>query len=702
MRVSDTGTATPPDRQTNQEFLLKVADALRFVGDPLEVQAIATRMLSEFFDASRVAYVEMDEGKEILIHRDAVRHGAASIQGRYPWRVFVNASIERAWRSGEVWAIDNVETDPSLVEERANYVGMKALAMLAHVIQKDGKFVGALGMHSAWPRMWSDADKSLLRELTERTWVEVERARAATDLRESEEKYRSLFTSIGEGFCILELLFDAGGAASDVRYLEANPAFERHTGLASPAGRTHTEHVGTAPEASELELYAEALRSGAPQRQEVFWDAVGRWLETSVVRLGNAEERRLACVFKDTTERKQAEVMMQLALEREQAARAVAEEATALRDDFISVVSHELRTPLSALVIWSRALQSGAVSPERSKEALEAIVSSANLQHALVDELLDMSRLKAGKIQIAVQEQDLRVVVEEASSVLRPTALTRGVELSVDVGSDALSGLVDRGRLHQVLWNVIGNAIKFTPAGGHVAVLLRASATSAVVEVKDDGAGISPAFLPHLFDRFRQADMSQTRSFGGLGLGLSIARQLVEMHGGAITAASEGKGRGATFRIELPRAAPGVMSHETLGGASKFVPRAALAGLRVLVVEDEAHTRAVLVWLMETCGAEVVAAASGAAAREAAALGARFDVLVCDLGLPNDDGCALLPALRKFPDYRLPAMALTAYVRQQDRERALAAGFDAFLCKPVAPDIFIDAVGMLGRLAAAE
>jgi CheY-like chemotaxis protein len=408
----------------------------------------------------------------------------------------------------------------------------------------------------------------------------------------------------------------------------------------------------------------------------------------------------LALIFKDVSERKRTEMLTQVALEREQIARAVAEEAAAQRDEFVNVVSHELRTPLSAIVIWARALQSGAVAADGVKGALEAIVSSANLQHALVDDLLDMSRLKAGKVQIAVKHEDLRAVVKEAAAILHPTALARGVELHVDGGATSVPCLIDSGRVHQVLSNVIGNAIKFTANGGHVAVTLRSSAEAALIEVNDDGIGIAASFLPYLFDRFRQGDMRQSRSFGGLGLGLSIARHLVELHGGAITAQSPGEGRGATFRIELPLGAAGVdLARSDDDSPASFRPRPILSGVRVLLVEDESHTRAVLTWLLETCGAEVVPATDGGTAREATAFGARFDVLVCDIGLHGDDGCTLLQALREFPDNPLPALALTAYVRRHDRERALAAGFDAFMSKPVAPDAFVDGVAALAQPA---
>ncbi|HVW28026.1 MAG TPA: ATP-binding protein [Polyangiaceae bacterium] len=652
-------------------------------------------MLGEHLDASRVLFVELDEGKEVVIHREWIRRGQPLV-GRYPW-CFIGPALMRAWSRGEPFVVENARTDSDLDHERAAFEAIGCCAGIACGLKKDGKFVTALCVQSAVPRRWTEEEKGLVRDLSERTWAEVQRAHSELSLRKSEEKYRSLFTSIDEGFCMMEVITNAEGRALDVRYLETNPAFERHTGFLNPAGRTYRELTGKEPEPPWLELHESVLRTGDPKRMDGFSDAIGRWYEISISRVGPPEHRCLACVFKDISERKKADALMRLALEREQTARAVAEEATALREEFISVVSHELRTPISAIVIWSTALRSGAVRPDQFDGALEAIVASANLQHRLIDELLDMARLVSGKMQIAVQDEELGAIVKQAVAVLQPTALARRVELHAEAIGARAYCLVDRERLHQVLWNVIGNAIKFTPAGGHVQVALRSTADTAVIDIKDDGPGIPTSFLPYVFDRFRQADMSQTRSFGGLGLGLSIARQLVELHGGTITAASDGPGCGATFRIELPLTAAGVgmTFNEAPSDGVAFSAKSALRGRRVLLVEDESHTRAALTWLLESCGAEVVAVAEGGAAREATALGARFDVLVCDLGLPTEDGCSLLRALRHFPDSPLPALALTAYVCRGDRERARAAGFDAFLPKPIAPDRFIETIAAL-------
>lgn len=690
--------STATARSPKEQFLIRVADALRPIADPIEVQAVVTRMLADHFDASRVMYAEIADGKEVVVHRDAVRTGA-SVVGRYPWELFMGPELLRAWEAGELFIVEDVANDPNLGQERARFQDVGVAAILACGLKKAGRWVAGLGVHSAVPRVWTDDEKWLLEELAERTWAEVQRAHSEAALRESEEKYRTLFMSVDEGFCLVELVVDSEGRPQDNRYLETNPAFARHTGLSGAAGHTYGELTGGSLESHWLELMAEVVRTGEPRRTDGPAEALDRWYEASFARVGPPEARRLACVFKDITERKRFETLMQLALEREQSARAAAEEATSMREQFLRVVSHELATPLSAILIWAKVLRTGSVPGAQVDAALDAITTNAEIQQQLVHDLLDASRLSAGKIQLTVESEELAPIVEAALTILRPTALARDIELALELETPGPRCFVDRGRLHQVLYNLIGNALKFTPSGGHVTVTLRSTPETAIIEVRDDGLGIAPEFLPHVFDSFRQADASQTRAYGGLGLGLTIARQLVELHGGAISAVSDGQGQGATFRVELPRGAAGLslLPHtagDEYGSESTLSPET-LRGLRILLVEDESHTRAVLSWLLQSHGADVVALDHPALAREALAYGGHFDALVCDLGLPEDDVCTLLPVLRSLAPEPLPALALTAYVHREDRERAMRAGFDAFLPKPVAPRAFIEAVAEL-------
>jgi PAS domain S-box-containing protein len=371
-----------------------------------------------------------------------------------------------------------------------------------------------------------------------------------------------------------------------------------------------------------------------------------------------------------------------------------AEEANRAKDEFLAVVSHELRTPLNAMLGWAKMLQTGALPPERQRQAYASIERNARAQAQLVDDLLDVSRIITGKLRLNVGRVDLPRAVAAAVETVRPTAEAKGVALHValDPGAGPVSG--DADRLQQVVWNLLSNALRHTPRGGRVDVRLAARSGEAEVRVEDTGEGIAPAFLPHLFERFRQADASTTRPHGGLGLGLSIVKHLVELHGGSVAAESAGAGRGATFLVRLPlapsAAVPGprpAVDAPVAPVADGLAPPPELAGLRVLVVDDEADARELLGALLAHAGVEVEAVASAEAALERLRA-ARYDVIVSDVGMPGVDGYAFLRRVRALPDGqggRTPAVALTAFARLEDRTRALLAGFQIHVPKPVEP-----------------
>jgi len=398
---------------------------------------------------------------------------------------------------------------------------------------------------------------------------------------------------------------------------------------------------------------------------------------------------------------------------RAEAALRVSEEqlrhAMTLRDEFLAIVGHELRTPLSAILIWAKMLRAGAVKTADQIQALSVIEESALAQRQLINDLLDVSAMVSGKLRMQIEEAELGPVLAAGLQAVRPMAEAKRVALTVEVGDVPVWARIDRARLQQVVWNLANNAVKFTPAGGKVTVRLRQLDSAVRIEIEDTGRGIAPIFLPHVFERFRQADSSTTRAQGGLGLGLAIGRQLVELHGGTIEAHSAGEGQGATFVIELPRLelkapAPGAPPSERRPTASPtpFVPQPVLTGVRVLFAEDEAHTRSVVQWLLEQCGANVTPAASAAealSALDAPGDQPRFDVLVSDVGLPEKDGYELLADVRRRgAGVALPALALTAYAREEDKLRALGAGFDAYLAKPVEPRVLVETiVAMMAR-----
>ena len=370
-----------------------------------------------------------------------------------------------------------------------------------------------------------------------------------------------------------------------------------------------------------------------------------------------------------------------------------AEEASRLKDEFLATVSHELRTPLTAVLGWAHLLRSGQMDDESVARALETIERNARAQNRMIDELLDVSRIITGKLRLDVRPVELPLVVETAVESVRPAAEARGVRLQaiLDPRAGPVSG--DPDRLQQVIWNLLSNAVKFTPKGGRVQVRLARINSHVEITVSDTGQGIEPEFLPYVFDRFRQADMTQTRAHGGLGLGLAIARHLLELHGGTISAASAGAGRGATFTVTLPlmvvHAEPGAAAerrHPTAVESLPYESGPALDGLRVLIVDDEPDTREMLEAVLSARGAAVVTVAS--AGEALGALGREtFDVLVSDIGMPGEDGYELIRRVRALGPGRgsVPAAALTAYARDDDRIRALLAGFQIHIPKPVNP-----------------
>jgi signal transduction histidine kinase/CheY-like chemotaxis protein len=412
----------------------------------------------------------------------------------------------------------------------------------------------------------------------------------------------------------------------------------------------------------------------------------------------------------EIAERREVEERLQAALIQEKLARAEAESANRLKDEFLATVSHELRTPLNAIIGWSEMLRGGALDEGTAARAIETIARNAESQAQLVEDILDVSRVITGKLRLNIGPVDAAAVINAAIDSVQLAAEAKGIRLEVVLDPSARRVFGDAGRLQQVVWNLISNAIKFTPRDGCVRVRLeRAEDSNAQISVSDTGCGISPEFLPFIFDRFRQADGSSTRRHGGLGLGLAIVRHLVELHGGTVHAESAGEGSGSTFTIRLPlapeqertknrnRDAVSLRSDEAVSLSDKPLP--SLEGVRVLLVDDDADGLQFLNLMLARQRATVQVAASVAEALEVLQW-YRPDVLVSDLAMPDEDGCALIRkvrALESMSDKRIPAVALTAYVRIEDRARALSAGFNMFVPKPIEPNELITAIANLAE-----
>jgi PAS domain S-box-containing protein len=368
-----------------------------------------------------------------------------------------------------------------------------------------------------------------------------------------------------------------------------------------------------------------------------------------------------------------------------QEARQVAEAANRAKDEFLATLSHELRTPLSPILGWVRLLRAGDLDDTATARGLEVIERNVRAQTQLIEDLLDVSRIITGKLRLEVRPMDLVTVVEAGIEAVRPAADAKGIQIDSRLDPRGSTMVGDPDRLQQVVWNLVSNAVKFTPKDGRVEVELTRVDAHARLRVKDTGKGIPPSFLPHVFDRLRQADSTSTRAHGGLGIGLAIVRHLVELHGGTVAAESGGEGQGASFTVELPVSPVSGAQRHLSDGAAEQEGAVRLDGVRVMVVDDEADTRDLLSFSLRNYGAEVTALGSASEAL-AAIQNDKPDVLVSDIGLPGDDGYALIRKVRALDEDRggrVPAAALTAYAKDEDRHRAIAAGFQAHVPKPV-------------------
>lgn len=419
-------------------------------------------------------------------------------------------------------------------------------------------------------------------------------------------------------------------------------------------------------------------------------------------------------VFRDVTDRRRAEMERRDAaaererlLEAERAARAEAERASRLKDEFVAMVSHELRTPLNAILGWTQLLMKPETSPDTLSRGLDIVSRNTRVQAQLISDLLDISRIASGKLALDMHEVDLAAVLQDAIDTVQGDADQKRITLHRELDAEVRPVAGDPARLQQVIWNLLSNAIKFTPQGGSVGVRFRQAGSGVEIVVTDTGVGIRSDVLPYIFDRFQQADRSITRRFGGLGIGLSIVKHIVELHGGTVRAESAGEGQGAVFTVMLP-ASTFARGHATVSSQSSsgepLLPPETLHDIRVLLVEDDEDTCAYLEKFLRAYGADVTCATS---VDEALAHLAerRPDVLVSDIGLPEVDGYELMQRIRRLPadaGGAIPAIALTAYARSEDRTRAFLAGYQAHLAKPIEPAELVATIGSFADLIASQ
>lgn len=798
-------------------FLVTLTDALRPLSDPVKVQATANEILGKQLGANRVTYFEV-EGTDYVVERDYVNQ-VPTIAGRYPMQSFGSTLLE-IYRQGTIACSEDIEADPNLSSvERAAFAAIQTRAYIGVPLIKGGEFVAGLAVQHFEPRVWTENEIAIVRETAERTWAAVERARAEKALRESETKYRNLFESIDEGFCLCEMLFDQNGEPDDYRFLAVNPIFESVTGLKDALGKTARQLVPDL-EPFWFETYGRVVQTGEPVRFENHSVAMDRWFDVNAFRVGEAQSHQFAVLFTNISDRKQIEIALQDSEEQfrnmadnapfmvwvtdptgyctylsqswynftgqtpeaslglgwlemthpedreqaerifleanarreafqieyrlrrhdgeyiwaidaaspwwgidgrfkgyigsviditdrkrteqereqllalEQTALAEAQSANRIKDEFLAVLSHELRSPLNPILGWTKLLQMGGLDATTTAQALSTIERNAKLQSSLIEDLLDVSKILQGKLSLTISPVNLATAVQAAIETVQLAAEAKSIQMDIILAADGVQVLGDLTRLQQMVWNLLSNAIKFTPTGGQVSVKLEQIGREARITVSDTGKGIPANFLPYVFDSFRQEDGAITRKFGGLGLGLAIVRYLVELHGGTIEVASAGEGLGATFTVRLPITSTGSALNRE---ASSVQGSHDLNGLQVLVIDDEPDSREFLAFVLRQVGA-IVTTAENASEGFAVLTQSRPDILLSDIGMPDMDGYRLMQQIRTLPPNQggeVKAIALTAFAGEVNRQKAIAAGFQSHISKPVEPDTLIQTIAKL-------
>lgn len=524
----------------------------------------------------------------------------------------------------------------------------------------------------------------------------LERLTAALkDLQAAEEAIRLLLSAVQQSrdsIIITTAKLDPPGP--EIVYV--NPAFSEMTGYSSEEVLGKTPRLLQGPETDRQVLHdlRQHLEEGKPFHGEALnyhKNQTTFFVEWNITPIRNSAEEitHFVAIQRNINDRKRLEVEREQLLAQERSVRSSAEVASRAKDEFLATLSHELRTPLTPIIGWAKVLRTKKLPQARFNEALEMIETNAKRQAQLVDDLLDLSQIVQGKLSLNLTDVTLTEPITAALATVRLAAEAKAIQIEVEL-DPTLHVRGDGGRLQQVVWNLLSNAIKFTPNNGRIFIRSCRSDNTALITVRDTGRGIDPHFLPFVFDRFRQQDSSITRQFGGLGLGLSLCRQLIEAHGGTITATSQGEDQGAQFTVRLPA----IASTKAVAPVPSAAGELRLRDIRVLVVEDELSTLRFMTFLLEQEGA-IVTATDSAAVALAAVKQKRFGVLISDIGMQEMDGYTLLRQIRTLSHQQnrdIPAIALTAYASESHRQETLAAGYQQHLAKPIDPDALIQAI----------
>jgi PAS domain S-box-containing protein len=642
-------------------FELALADALRPLACSEDAIATASALLGEELGVERVLYGAVDDARNtFFVPRDWKRSGGSNLSGNtFPIAAFGEA-VARAGRAGEVVAITDVRIDPRTVAHQQAYLtAMEVTSSLLVPLVKSGRLLAFLALGREHPHRWSEAEIALARSMAERLWTAVDLARAHAALRDERDRSQLIFDSIAEGFVLL---------SADWTVLQINAEGLRLASRTAEQalGRNHWDVWPEALDTDSGRMYHHVMRTRTAGRAEYLHrspDGATRWFE---VRSYPTRDGGIVSFFLDISERKQAEELLRATDQR--------------KDEFLAMLAHELRNPLAPISAAADLLKIGRLDEARVRQSSAIIGRQVRHMISLVDDLLDVSRVTRGLVTLARGPVAAHAIVDEAVEQVRPLFEARRQQLQVRIADPEATVLGDKARLVQVLGNLLNNASKYTPEGLRIDVEAQAGQEGLVLAVRDQGIGMEPELSARVFDLFTQAARSSDRSQGGLGLGLALVKNLVELHGGSVVCDSPGLGQGSSFVVTLPLMQPAL--HGDQAGAAEAAPGQARA-LRVLVVDDNVDAAATLGMLLEACGHQVMVENDSLRALERARVECP-DAALLDIGLPEMDGNELARRLRADPRTR-PALlvAVTGYGQEQDRRAALEAGFDHHLVKPV-------------------
>ncbi|MGZ5201274.1 MAG: ATP-binding protein [Telluria sp.] len=642
-------------------FELKLSDALQALNDPGQLLAAASALLGEELKVDRVVYGEVDQERgtfQIPFHYARVGLPDAGRQ-EFPLAAFGPALV-RALAADETIVVDDVRHDPRTAGLAATYETEQIGALLTVPLVKAGRFVAFISLNRTLPHHWTEDERIYTRSTAQRTWHALETARAQAELRAERDRSRYIFDTIGEGFLVL---------SRDWTILQMNAEGLRLAGKPPDQVMGHNHWVVFPESVGSVagQMYERVMETGVAGMAEYCHRLDnGRivWLEVRAYPTNDG----IVSFFLDITDRKQVEEQLR--------------EADRRKDEFLAMLAHELRNPLAPISAAAELIGRGRLDEERVRRSSTIIGRQVRHMTRLVDDLLDVSRVTRGLVTLARAPVNAQVIVDDAVEQVLPQVEARHQKLAVTVRDAGLTVLGDKARLVQVLANVLGNASKYTPDNGNIELAAQQRDGQLVLMVHDDGIGMEPELTGRVFDLFTQAARSADRSLGGLGLGLALVKNLVELHGGTVSCSSAGLGQGSTFEIALP-----LLEAAPAGGTLPLQGEARERGaLRLLVVDDNADAALTLGMLLEACGHEVFVEHDSKRALERARA-ERPDACLLDIGLPEMDGNELARRLRAQPETAHAVLiAVTGYGQEQDRQRAFEAGFNYHLVKPVDMD----------------